>query len=163
MILHENLNREDRYLWDDIPCQYLGDNSWSGDGSGRKYNVMISITFDGETESEQVTFNPHDFALIYDHRIKLRDLVDVRHESGMTLRGTVVEIKPEEKQPYRVQNPAGGSIWMAAHEFVRFVRADAPEKAYASLMAVQARISALETELTALRLTEEVLEGVYGV
>lgn len=161
MILHESLNREDRYLWNDIPCQYWSDSSWISDGSGRKSNVKINIIFDGTAGSEQVSFYPQDFKLVYDHRIKLRDLVDVRHESGMTLRGSVIEIKPEEKQPYRVQNPAGGSIWMAAHEFVRFIRADAPEKAYASLMAVQARISVLETELTALRLTEEVLEGVY--
>ncbi len=163
MIEYDDLHREDRYLWNDIPCQYWSDSSWISDGSGRKSNVKINIVFDGVTESEQISFYPADFKIVYDHRIKLRDLVDARHESGMTLRGTVVEIKPEEKQPYRVQHAAGGSIWMAAHEFVRYIRADAPEKAYASLMAVQVRITILETELTALRLTEEVLEGVYGL
>ncbi len=160
MILHENLNRLDRYLWHDLPCKYWSDSSWSTDGNGRKYNVQVDILFDEGTETERVYFDPTEFKIVYDHRIRARDLVDIRRENGITLRGTIVEIKPEEKLPYLVAGN-GSSVWMAAHEFERFVRADAPERAYKTLTAVRARIDVLEAELTALKLTEEVLEGVY--
>lgn len=99
--------------------------------------------------------------LLYDARIKKRDQVDIRREDGIVLRGTVVDIDAVKDKPYLVNGRGGESVWMAAHEFERFVRADAPERAYDSLKEVRARIEVLETELRALKITEEVLEGIY--
>lgn len=155
----DTVSREDRFLYDGRRCAFTGISSYSGDSTGRKYDVKVRVSFE-EGPSDHVYLD--SLTYVYDHRIRVRDLVDIRRENGIVLRGTVVEIEPEEMQPYLVAGN-GSSVWMAAHEFERFVRADAPERAYKTLTAVRARIDVLEAELTALKLTEEVLEGVYGV
>jgi hypothetical protein len=161
MVDYKDLNYDDVYLYNNKPCKFSGLHSYQTDKSGRKYNVEFNILYHGEKASRTV-YDLGKLKYVYDRRIRLRDLVDVRRENGIVLRGTVVEIKPDEELPYAVSGN-GALVWMAAHEFERFVRADAPERAYETLTAVRARIDALETELTALKLTEEVLEGVYGV
>ena len=128
-------------------------HSWSGGSGGR----VFGITFE---DGQHDYYSLWHLKYLYDSRIRVRDLVDVRRDNGILLRGTVVEIQPDEDRPYCVSGN-GALVWMAAHEFERFVRADAPERAYKTLTAVRARIDVLEAELTALRLTEEVLEGVY--
>lgn len=161
MIDVEDLSRDNVYLYEGKLCRYLGLSSWSTDKSGRKYDVELSLLFHGEKISK-TRYNLNKLTYVYDRRIRVRDLVDVRREDGIVLRGTVVEIKPDEERPYAVSGN-GALVWMAAHEFERFVPADAPERAYETLTAVRARIGVLEAELTALKLTEEVLEGVYAV
>lgn len=135
-----------------------GKGMYSGGWSGRRDGYReFGFTFeDGHSGYYYLSW----LDIVYDSRIKVRDLVDFQPENGIRIRGEVVEIDAVSDQPYRIQH-RGSSVWMAAHEFERFIRADAPEKAYASLMQVQARIELLETELTALRITEEVLQGVY--
>lgn len=129
--------------------------NWHGAGNGhRKFGFSFE---DGYVDNYYLGW----LTLLYDARIRKRDLVDIRREDGIVLRGTVVDIDATKDKPYLVNGRSGESVWMAAHEFERFVKADAPEKAYESLKEVRARIEVLEAELRALKITEEVLEGIY--
>lgn len=154
---HKNDPSYEDVFWDEDH----GRGRWTG-SSGSHYGTnewTYRIEFEDGVRRD---YFAHQLKRVYDSRIRLRDLVDVRRDNGIVLRGTVVEIKPDEDRPYCVSGN-GALVWMAAHEFERFVRADAPERAYETLTAVKARIETLEAELTALKLTEEVLEGVYAV
>lgn len=152
----------DRFLFEDRACVMEGILGYSGSsgngGEGDIYNVQVSVRFDDGT-SDYAYFEL--LKKVTDSRVRVGDLVDVRLADERTIRGSVTVIDRLAERPYCVKGPDGGTAWFAAWEFDRFLRADSVERAVVSLAAVRERIAVLEKELVALRLSEEILEGVY--